>query len=72
MLQGEGEPYRAADLVTSQSTQSIPKLKGEDFTNMFKKAEIEIYDLDLTEDIITASPGDYKDNDDDGDVIYPI
>lgn len=67
---GRGEPYRAADLVTSQSTQSIPKLKGEDFTNMFKKAEIEIYDLDLTEDIITAS--DKTDNDNDGDVIYPF
>lgn len=37
---------------------------------MFKKAEIEIYDLDLTEDIITAS--DLKDNNDGGDVIYPF
>lgn len=70
MLQGQGEPPAAADLFTTQSTQSIPKLKGEDFTNMFKKAEIEIYDLDLTEDIITAS--DPKDNDDGGDVIYPF
>ena len=39
---------------------------------MFKKAEIEIYDLDLTEDIITTSPNDYKDNEDGGDVIYPV
>ena len=30
----------------------------------------EIYDLDLTEDIITAS--DKTDNDNDGDVIYPF
>ena len=37
---------------------------------MFKKAEIEISDLDLTEDIITAS--DKTDNDNDGDVIYPF
>ena len=37
---------------------------------MFKKAEIEIYDLDLNEDIITAS--DYKDNEDYGDVVYPF
>ncbi len=29
---------------------------------MFKKAELEIYDLDLLEDIITTSPGDSDDN----------
>ena len=29
---------------------------------MFKKAELEIYDLDLLEDIMTTSPGDYEDN----------
>ena len=57
-------------LHTTKRKQSIPKLKGEDFTNMFKKAEIEIYDLDLTEDIVTAS--DKTDNDNDGDVIYPF
>ena len=36
---------------------------------MFKKAEIEIYDLDLNEDIITAS--DQKENEGDEDVLYP-
>lgn len=37
---------------------------------MFKKAEIEIYDLDLNEDIITVS-GDPTENGD-GDDIYPF
>lgn len=38
---------------------------------MFKKAEIEIYDLDLSEDVITVS--DPKENEKgDGDVIYPF
>lgn len=38
---------------------------------MFKKAEIEIYELDLLQDIITRS--DFKDNEDedDGDIIFP-
>ena len=39
---------------------------------MFKKAKIEIYELDLLEDIITIS-GDPTDNEDedDGDHVFP-
>ena len=38
---------------------------------MFKKAELEIYDLDLLEDIITASNDDYKEDGDD-DTVFPF
>ena len=47
-------------------------MKG--FSNMFKKAKIEIYELDLLDDIITTSPGDFEDNvpEDDGDIGFPF
>ncbi|MGN1320728.1 MAG: hypothetical protein ACI4U6_06400 [Acutalibacteraceae bacterium] len=42
----------------------------ERFKNMFKKAELEIYDLDLNDIIVTSDPNANLDDDDDI-VIWP-